>query len=660
MEVLQTPTAEVPRLPKLISNHLAKNSIPAEVVYTPAGQSTESASEAAAALGIDQTLVVKSIIFMTAHGSPVNVLVPGSMFVKKNLLEGLLNSTVRVATVAEVEALTGQPLGCTSPFGFLADHPLKTYMDIALFKKERPVFTGSGMHGVHIKIHAADLQHACNATIGFLTRTPTSKESSHEEKADSLPSPELPQLLTIVRDASGLAALSDAMDSAIASREHVGLDAEWVPRDLRYVTDDEKPPPIVLLQLATRSNVFVVDFLAILKKRAWRDKLQSCLCTLLSSSACSKLIFSAYEDLARLESVLPGTTKGAQNIFDLQVAASQAFGRKQGQPVSLSAACEKFLGLHLRKLHQDSDWAVRPLSSAQLRYAALDAVVLLQLFEALDANMLQPVAPTLMKKVRQRAKQHSKGKQSNRRRPSTGRSLRATKSSPPPAGSESLQKHDGSTLKLQLGGLKRLLESHLGNPIGKQHEALELCAGSPVEGRRLRATANSISLWADGAASIFLNTANNASIFWREPSGQFEGQVLFSWRSGPPSRISESRIVRHLLAPHARVLLFCRRMQNQQFRFFGELSAVAVACPSGETAGALASNRPPGMPVWRTTPEVSPHIIWRLNSADLLLAKWKGRMIAVSSIDTERPSQFVDREPEDARQPAGLATRERK
>ena len=53
--------------------------------------------------------------------------------------------------------------------------------------------------------------------------------------------------------------------------------------------------------------------------------------------------------------------------------------------------CERELGLILDKSEQTSNWAQRPLSAEQLRYAALDAEVLLVLYERLGATTHQAI-----------------------------------------------------------------------------------------------------------------------------------------------------------------------------------------------------------------------------------------------------------------------------
>jgi ribonuclease D len=49
--------------------------------------------------------------------------------------------------------------------------------------------------------------------------------------------------------------------------------------------------------------------------------------------------------------------------------------------VVLGTVCERELGIGLDKSSQTSDWARHPLSTEQLRYAALDAEVLLALHD---------------------------------------------------------------------------------------------------------------------------------------------------------------------------------------------------------------------------------------------------------------------------------------
>lgn len=70
-------------------------------------------------------------------------------------------------------------------------------------------------------------------------------------------------------------------------------------------------------------------------------------------------------------------------LFDTELAA-----RLVGLPrVGLGAAVEHYLGLSLAKEHSAVDWSQRPLPEPWLRYAALDVEVLVELRDALEADL---------------------------------------------------------------------------------------------------------------------------------------------------------------------------------------------------------------------------------------------------------------------------------
>jgi ribonuclease D len=80
--------------------------------------------------------------------------------------------------------------------------------------------------------------------------------------------------------------------------------------------------------------------------------------------------------LHRLLGVVPNVR------FDTQIAAGFVAA---GYPVRLQALLKRFVGTELEKGETLSDWSVRPLNAAQLRYAAEDVLVLADLVEALQA-----------------------------------------------------------------------------------------------------------------------------------------------------------------------------------------------------------------------------------------------------------------------------------
>ena len=70
-------------------------------------------------------------------------------------------------------------------------------------------------------------------------------------------------------------------------------------------------------------------------------------------------------------------------LFDTELAG-RLLGRER---VSLGALVESELGEILQKGHGATDWSLRPLSKAQLRYAALDVELLVELQEVLKAEL---------------------------------------------------------------------------------------------------------------------------------------------------------------------------------------------------------------------------------------------------------------------------------
>lgn len=94
-----------------------------------------------------------------------------------------------------------------------------------------------------------------------------------------------------------------------------------------------------------------------------------------------KVIHSASEDIEvfyRAFGVLP------EPLFDTQVAAAFAGA---GPFLSYQKLVAAFLGIELSKEETRTDWLARPLSSAQLAYAAEDVIHLVPLYERLHAEL---------------------------------------------------------------------------------------------------------------------------------------------------------------------------------------------------------------------------------------------------------------------------------
>jgi ribonuclease D len=84
------------------------------------------------------------------------------------------------------------------------------------------------------------------------------------------------------------------------------------------------------------------------------------------------------------EGVLRGAGFEVAGLVDTLRLARRALRLRS---FSLASVSEHLLGTPLDKTHQQSDWRRRPLSRAQLDYAALDARVALQVYQELSARL---------------------------------------------------------------------------------------------------------------------------------------------------------------------------------------------------------------------------------------------------------------------------------
>jgi len=146
----------------------------------------------------------------------------------------------------------------------------------------------------------------------------------------------------------------------------VGIDTEFF-RERTYC------PRPALVQVADTDGVTLVDPLGISEFAPLR--------VLLCDPAVRKLMHAHGEDLDVFE-VLTGAVP--VNVFDTQRAGAFA---GHGFSLGYRSLVEALLGVVLDKGETRSDWLRRPLSPAQLRYAALDVAYLPPLYERLSRDL---------------------------------------------------------------------------------------------------------------------------------------------------------------------------------------------------------------------------------------------------------------------------------
>jgi hypothetical protein len=192
-----------------------------------------------------------------------------------------------------------------------------------------------------------------------------------------------------------MAAAADARRSSADEIYTVGVDAEWRPDRLN--AGGEGKSMCALLQLADAERVFIFDLIAL------DSGIEQFLHYFLSSKRIMKLGFGIQEDLIRLQYRFPSLQGiSVESVVDLQLtwssmrrdplcystawASPYAQGYQERLPRALairglSGLVYLCCGVQLDKRAQCSDWEARPLSGEQIRYAALDARCLVDVFQ---------------------------------------------------------------------------------------------------------------------------------------------------------------------------------------------------------------------------------------------------------------------------------------
>ena len=147
------------------------------------------------------------------------------------------------------------------------------------------------------------------------------------------------------------------------------LTAEVVALDVETALDFGT---LLLVQIGVRDRTFLIDPFAV----GDLDPLKA----VLDAPRPCKIIHNA-----RFERrVLGRVGIPLQGVYDTMEASRRVHGAKALGGHSLAMVSERELGLSLDKSSQTSDWSRRPLGADQLRYAALDAEILLALYDRLN------------------------------------------------------------------------------------------------------------------------------------------------------------------------------------------------------------------------------------------------------------------------------------
>lgn len=172
----------------------------------------------------------------------------------------------------------------------------------------------------------------------------------------------------------------------------IGMDCEWLPSF--YLASPTEPQPVLVLQISLHrlQKVYLLDLQTLLRPLLSPSAdvaltptelaMSEALGNIFATKRLVKVGFQITQDLRQLAASYPHMTvfRSVHSILDTPALAKKIMHinkqrNSRTATSSLSQLTKYFLGKSLNKEQQCSDWSSRPLSPAQIEYAALDAVV---------------------------------------------------------------------------------------------------------------------------------------------------------------------------------------------------------------------------------------------------------------------------------------------
>lgn len=147
---------------------------------------------------------------------------------------------------------------------------------------------------------------------------------------------------------------------SLNSEKIIGLDTEFSWRRTYF-------PELSLLQISTKTKIFLIDFLKIKSGNFLKE--------ILEDRGKKFILHSSRSDSTVLSNSLNIKLK---NTFDIQIAEKYING---GEINNYGSIVSKYFGFELDKSETNSNWLKRPLSNDQLDYASDDVNFLIPIFE---------------------------------------------------------------------------------------------------------------------------------------------------------------------------------------------------------------------------------------------------------------------------------------
>ncbi len=126
-------------------------------------ESTRTAQEAAARVGVEVGQIVKSLVFRTVHSRrPILVLTSGANRVNEQRLASYVGEPVERADAEFVRMVSGFAIGGVAPLGH--PQPMETYLDQDLLRYEQ-IWAAAGTPNAMFALTPAQLQEMTGARV---------------------------------------------------------------------------------------------------------------------------------------------------------------------------------------------------------------------------------------------------------------------------------------------------------------------------------------------------------------------------------------------------------------------------------------------------------------------------------------------------------------
>lgn len=191
----------------------------------------------------------------------------------------------------------------------------------------------------------------------------------HDAHLDDAPEAEIPEMALVHRGEPSVASTATQFAALIGTLRADGCFAY----DSEFITERSYHPRLCLVQVASPSTLALIDPLAGFDLAPFWE--------LLADPGVTKIVHAGESDIEPVARLLG---RPAAGVFDTQIAAGFV---GLPYPMSLKKLVLELAGADLGRDLGFSDWAQRPLSAIQIRYAADDVRYLLAVHRELAARL---------------------------------------------------------------------------------------------------------------------------------------------------------------------------------------------------------------------------------------------------------------------------------